>query len=903
MEGEDMTIQPGSRTDTKAPHRVAEPRPVTRGKFAPPRFPDDLVGIERWQSWLDAIARHEICFVRAPAGYGKTAFAAALFAQARSIGWYAGWVSFDPDDNDSGAIGHLFEAVRLARGAPAEDSVSALCAAPASAATLASALAERIEACDQPVLLVLDNIDRVAEPRMVDVLDRLLRHPPPQLRLVLVGRNASAIRLDDIEGRGMLLRFGRAEIGLTNEDICAFLRTAGSGLDARGCEKLHGLLLGWPIGLRMAVQKLDRLEKGDWSALTAQIDAYLLPLWNERHDGIWRFLGRASVAPLLNDELVRLLGEGDRGISILEDLHAQGMFVERSDDGNGWYYVHPAVRAVFRTFLDQHEPERAVELHRVAGRYYEARGLVAHAIDQFLSAGADADAARLVGLTALSALARGDVEQLAAWLDALPREQVSENAALIRARAWIAVLTAEPDAPAAIAELRAADEAGEAQVIGVLHTALVQDLPETVVEEGDQFLAAPERLSGFAVDMMRAFLACGAQNRGLFGLVHDVVRPLRPCAAATAKALPTALATRARAAAARAQGQMAEAERVLRDGRRLPGQPGLAGALIDAALARSRYERDDLSGAANLAASALPWLEPSCFQDALIEAFQICIRAAAATAKVDDAATLIDRAEQIAFERNWMPLKAMCVVERTRLRLPPTIDAEAVLAAADEDAAVLDPLSAQGRAFALLCEMRAYEAIAHGDRPRLTTVAERLLRLASNADDAELRATATLLNILPQLSGRCDKMVELETVRFLNHAASAGFHRTIVDILDVTGVRAVQNFCSEAYSSGSFLALLKLAEPSRRNPALEGSTSAAPGEAFSFLTEREIEILSALNAGESNKEIARTLQLAPETVKWHLKNVMRKLRANSREEAVQNASTLGLTLIEIAPRN
>ena len=98
-------------------------------------------------------------------------------------------------------------------------------------------------------------------------------------------------------------------------------------------------------------------------------------------------------------------------------------------------------------------------------------------------------------------------------------------------------------------------------------------------------------------------------------------------------------------------------------------------------------------------------------------------------------------------------------------------------------------------------------------------------------------------------------------------------------------------------------ALLKLAEPSRRNPALESTHAAAPGEAFSFLTEREIEILSALNAGESNKEIARTLQLAPETVKWHLKNVMRKLRANSREEAVQNASTLGLNLIEVAPHD
>lgn len=900
-----MTIQPGSRNEVKAQHRATaghRPPPLARGKYAPPRFPADLVGLERWQTCLDAVAQHELCLVRAPAGYGKTAFAATLFERARSIGWLAGWVSFDTEDNEPAAVGHLFEAVRLARGAPTEDSVRALVAAPAPAAILASALAERIEACDQPLLLILDDIDRLRDPCALEVIDRLLRHSPAQLRVVLAGRDIPAVRLAEVRARGMLLPLGREDIGLTDEEVRAYLHAAGSTLDTRGCAKLNGLLQGWPLGLRMAAAQLDRIDKGDWSTLITQLDSCLTPLWEDQHTGTCKFLARSSIAPQLNEELVQLLGEEDRGILILEDLHAQGAFVERSEDGNDWYYVHPIVRAGFRQLLDQWEPERAAELHRVAGRYYETQGLVAEATDQFLAAGADVDAARLIADAALSMLGQGDVEQLAAWLDALPPERILESLALVRGRAWLTVLTADANAETAIAALRTVDHTAEARAMGLLHTGHILDHPERVVEEGDQLLAVPHQLSDFATAMVRAFVANGAQSRGLFGLVHDVVRPLRLRAAATGMDLPLALATRARAAAARAQGQLAEAERVLHDGRQGLERSGLARALVDAALARSRYERDDLTEAADLAASALSWLEPSCFQDAIIQAFQINIRVAA-VAKMDEAASLIDRAELIAFERDWAPLKAMCVVERARLRLPPTIDPEAVVAIADEDAAVLDPLSARGRAFALLSEMRAYEAIANGDRPRLTTVAERLLRLASNADDAELRATATLLNILPQLSGRCDKMVELEIVRFLNQSASVGFRRTIVDVLDVTGVRAVQNFCSEAYSSGSFLALLKLAEPSRHNPALEGTYSAAPGEAFSFLTEREIEILSALNAGESNKEIARTLQLAPETVKWHLKNVMRKLRANSREEAVQNASTLGLTLIEIAPRD
>jgi DNA-binding NarL/FixJ family response regulator len=65
---------------------------------------------------------------------------------------------------------------------------------------------------------------------------------------------------------------------------------------------------------------------------------------------------------------------------------------------------------------------------------------------------------------------------------------------------------------------------------------------------------------------------------------------------------------------------------------------------------------------------------------------------------------------------------------------------------------------------------------------------------------------------------------------------------------------------------------------------------------FTILTSREIDVLTGVGRGDSNKEIARQLHLTPETVKWHLKNVMRKLNADSRARAVANASALGLSL-------
>jgi DNA-binding NarL/FixJ family response regulator len=52
------------------------------------------------------------------------------------------------------------------------------------------------------------------------------------------------------------------------------------------------------------------------------------------------------------------------------------------------------------------------------------------------------------------------------------------------------------------------------------------------------------------------------------------------------------------------------------------------------------------------------------------------------------------------------------------------------------------------------------------------------------------------------------------------------------------------------------------------------------------LTEREVAVLQALAQGRSNKEIAKSLWLAEQTVKFHLTNIYRKLDVRGRTEAV-----------------
>jgi DNA-binding NarL/FixJ family response regulator len=60
------------------------------------------------------------------------------------------------------------------------------------------------------------------------------------------------------------------------------------------------------------------------------------------------------------------------------------------------------------------------------------------------------------------------------------------------------------------------------------------------------------------------------------------------------------------------------------------------------------------------------------------------------------------------------------------------------------------------------------------------------------------------------------------------------------------------------------------------------------------LSHREIDVLTAIAAGKSNKTVARTLGIGEETVKMHVKAILAKLGANDRTHAVTLALKRGI---------
>jgi LuxR family maltose regulon positive regulatory protein len=69
-----------------------------------------------------------------------------------------------------------------------------------------------------------------------------------------------------------------------------------------------------------------------------------------------------------------------------------------------------------------------------------------------------------------------------------------------------------------------------------------------------------------------------------------------------------------------------------------------------------------------------------------------------------------------------------------------------------------------------------------------------------------------------------------------------------------------------------------------------------------LLSAQEQNIINLIAHGQSNKEIARSLRISPETVKTHVRKIFTKLNVYKRPQAVALAQSLGIVKTAAAPQ-
>ncbi|MEJ8821063.1 LuxR C-terminal-related transcriptional regulator [Variovorax humicola] len=917
------------------PPEAAALKGLVTTKMVPPRSAGRIVARDALLARLLEARRRRCMVLQGPAGSGKTTSLVAWRQALLPLGFDVAWLTLAPEDNEpTRLLDYLLAS--LAQAAPGRTQEAADFAgrgvdSEAVERTLI-ALVRSIAAHPRDLVLVLDDVQHLTDPRIHEALQWLLDYAPSNLHLMLASRGAVPLSLERLRAEGQLLELDVRDLRFSPAESERFLQSQLGSIEHRDAMLLHGLSDGWAAGLQLlaigwkkrrqelagshkdvrAPDDFARLQVQDPQAFAAYFDKEVL----------------SRLSPLELDLLIRvsacsrfcaplcavLLGrpEGDAAMALLlARLEAENLFIVPVDstERETWYRLHPLLRETLRERLGQRSEADRQQVHRIAWQWFRDHGLIDEAVRQAVAAGEGAAATALVEKSAHGLAVRGELRKLIGLVRQLPPAQVQARVGL---RLWMirVELFAREFATfsAHIERLRKdipPDDAISHFTLTMLEAALAvqQDDTDAAMALLPRLLAAPEGADAMVIGgrdniLSWLFMHCGEYERARriqhdnpIRLINGV--PLRGTSAGTLQGRCLVGLSHAM------EGRMTQAERIYREVLREANEGGSAcvdpAYLATALLGEVLYEHDDTDAVRHLLEDRVDALERVSMPDSVLRVHRTLAAAHWVAGRRLEAMAYLERLEDYSAGLGLDRLLAFSLAMQVsyRLQMGNVADAEVALTRANEiDTRHPDAEhSALGEIAVITERARIRWAIARGE---LDDAARRIEPLIANI---ELRGRQRLIAQLKLMQaaierrrGRMDAAREC-TLAALRRGHRLGLVRSLLDA-DPGVLELVAEVAKDARLDpvlGFYAERLRSA--GRGAVAVEAIDSAgAAGDAAKRpvepLSERERDVLGLLVQAMPNKKIALALGLSIDTVKWHLKNIYGKLGVAGRDEAV-----------------
>ena len=330
------------------------------------------------------------------------------------------------------------------------------------------------------------------------------------------------------------------------------------------------------------------------------------------------------------------------------------------------------------------------------------------------------------------------------------------------------------------------------------------------------------------------------------------------------------------------------------------GPNSVAAALPLSLLAQIRYEQGRTDEAEGMVFDRLPILSATAMLDCVLSAYVVLVRLAACRMNHSRAYTLLEQAENLGLTRHWGRLVAVALLERVRLSCLEGRFSQSVAYLDRLDRVAADHPAPKSCAWSDIRRYgplaRAHVALSQDNSQSAISI---LKRLRQEADDAHshyfgLRVDTHLATAYFRAGERTHALATLRKV--LDEGIQEGVYQTILDQGPEIGtlLLSIREESARTGDPQDFVSYVdRLVEGLARAISLK-SKRARPPQLQSRSASREGDVLDLIAQGRSNKEIARILSIAPETVKSHVKHIFIKLNVEKRAQAVSRAQSLGL---------
>ncbi len=322
---------------------------------------------------------------------------------------------------------------------------------------------------------------------------------------------------------------------------------------------------------------------------------------------------------------------------------------------------------------------------------------------------------------------------------------------------------------------------------------------------------------------------------------------------------------------------------------------GLA-ALPACLTAQVLYEEGSLDDADGILRDRLPAINAEGSIECALRAYLVLARIARQRMRYDLAAILLHEAEALGERRGWPRLVAASVAERVSLLLEAGRTKEARLSAENLDRYAEVRVAGSGRSSIEIAQYRmlARWRVSWAEAPSREAVAALRQLYHRAVERCDLYVGCRLAVELADMLASIGETEEADALFFhtINSGATAGLYQAFLEKGEGSGtlLRRAYDRADAGESTDRHVLPFVGSLLSRWMVRHAEGVPMQPTSAISdALTVRERDILGKIGEGLPNKRIARALEISPETVKSHIKNIFLKLGVSTRNEAVSRS--------------